>query len=347
MKNKRNCIITFIFFTIVFGSICFAKNNNKPVPVTISNYIRAETDMQFKGYAKRFKAFGKLYHMRKFYNIEHQITVRPNRDTLYSIGVFDLTYPVEVILPDPGDRYMSMQVIGEDHYTPFVFHGPGKFYVTKECVKTRYVLLGVRIFVNAKDPKDFERVHNLQDSIIVHQDKIGKLELPNWDKKSLLKIRRALEILGATMPTTIKKTFGTKYEVDPIKHLIATAIGWGGLPEYEVSYFIYFPKKNNGKIPYVLTFRDKNLIQKNGFWSITVYDEHGYLRKNKWNIYSYNNTTTKRNPDGTVTIHFGGASDSINFIPIYKGWNYGVRIYRPTKEFLKKNVIFPEAIPAK
>ena len=345
MFFKRLLLLLILIIISGFFTVCFGKE--KTIPVTIDNYIRAETDMQFKGYATRFKAFGKLYHMRKFYDIEHQITVRPNQDTLYSIGVFDLTYPVEIILPDPGDRYMSMQVINEDHYTPFVFHGPGKFYVTKECVKTRYVLLVVRTFVNANNPDDFKKVHKLQGSIIVHQDKKGKLELPNWDKKSLLKIRRALEIIGTTIPPTVKKMFGTKYEVDPIKHLIATAIGWGGLPEYEVSYFAYFPKKNDGKTPYVLNFKDKNLIQKNGFWSITVYDEHGYLRKNKWNIYSYNNTNAKRNQDGTVTIHFGGNPNSVNFIPIFKGWNYGVRIYHPTKEFLKKNITFPEAKPVK
>jgi hypothetical protein len=40
-----------------------------------------------------------------------------NRDTLYSLSVFDLDAgPVTVALPDAGQRFMSMQVIDEDHY---------------------------------------------------------------------------------------------------------------------------------------------------------------------------------------------------------------------------------------
>jgi para-nitrobenzyl esterase len=47
-----------------------------------------------------------------------QEVVRMNRDTLYSIGVFDLEAgPVAVTLPDTGGRFMSMQVISQEHYT--------------------------------------------------------------------------------------------------------------------------------------------------------------------------------------------------------------------------------------
>ena len=42
-----------------------------------------------------------------------------NRDTLYSAAVFDLDAgPVTITLPDAGKRFMSMQVIDEDQYTP-------------------------------------------------------------------------------------------------------------------------------------------------------------------------------------------------------------------------------------
>jgi hypothetical protein len=45
--------------------------------------------------------------------------IRTNRDTLYSGAVFDLDGgPVTITLPDVGARFMSMQVIDEDEYTP-------------------------------------------------------------------------------------------------------------------------------------------------------------------------------------------------------------------------------------
>ena len=50
-----------------------------------------------------------------------------NRDTLYSAAVFDLDAgPVTITLPDAGKRFMSMQVIDEDHYVPAVVYGAGK-----------------------------------------------------------------------------------------------------------------------------------------------------------------------------------------------------------------------------
>ena len=67
-----------------------------PVPVTADNYVRAETDFQMKGYIENLDCFGKFTHSRKPYDTENQVTVRGNRDTLYSFGVFDLTSPLMI-----------------------------------------------------------------------------------------------------------------------------------------------------------------------------------------------------------------------------------------------------------
>lgn len=49
--------------------------------------------------------FGRFVHSREPYDVKNQVTVRGNRDTLYSFGVFDVTFPLTIKLPDPGDRY--------------------------------------------------------------------------------------------------------------------------------------------------------------------------------------------------------------------------------------------------
>jgi hypothetical protein len=41
------------------------------------------------------------------------------------------------------------------------------------------------------------------------------------------------------------------------------------------------------------------------------------------------------------TIRFGGDSKADNFLPIVKGWNYIVRLYRPKKEILDGSWTFP------
>ena len=71
------------------------------VQVTAENYVRAESDFQMKGYIAQFNCFGKFAHSRKPYDVKNQVTVRGNRDTLYSFGVFDLMSPLTVTLPDP------------------------------------------------------------------------------------------------------------------------------------------------------------------------------------------------------------------------------------------------------
>ena len=87
----------------------------EPVRVTADNYVRAESDFQMKGYIENFNCFGKFAHSRKPYDVDNQVTVRGNRDTLYSFGVFDLTSPLTVTLPDTKGRYQSLMIVSQDH----------------------------------------------------------------------------------------------------------------------------------------------------------------------------------------------------------------------------------------
>ena len=64
--------------------------------------------------------------------------------------------------------------------------------------------------------------------------------------------------------------------------------------------------------------------------------------------YSLNNITAKKAVDGSVTVQFGGCDGKIpNCLPIMKGWNYMVRLYRPRAEILNGTWKFPEAQPVR
>ena len=83
-----------------------------------------------------------------------------------------------------------------------------------------------------------------------------------------------------------------------------------------------------------------------GFWSISIYDAQGYYRKNPLDAYTLNDITAKKNQDSSVTIRLGGCDGKIpNCLPITKGWNYMVRLYRPRPEILDGTWKFPEAAP--
>ena len=314
------------------------------IPVTADNFNRAESHMYFSGTIKRAGGIAKFNHRREVTPIDDQGVIRANRDTLYSSVVFDLDAgPVTVTLPDPGKRFMSMISIDEDQYALGTVYAPGSFTYTKEKVGTRYVLVGIRTFVDPGNAKDLEQVHALQDAIRIEQKNTGVFEIPNWDKASQKKVREALLILAGTIPDT-KGMFGPKDQTDPVRHLIGSATGWGGNAEKDAMYITVVPANNDGKTIHKLTVKD---VPVDAFWSISVYNKDGYFEKNDRDAYTLNNITAKKDADGSVTVQFGGCDDKTsNCIPIIPGWNYWVRLYRPRPEILNDKWKFPEAQPA-
>jgi hypothetical protein len=225
---------------------------------------------------------------------------------------------------------------------PQVNYCAGSYILTKAQIGTRYVAAAIRTLVDPGNPKDIEQVHTLQDAIKVSQNDVGRFEAPNWDQASQKKVRDALLVLASTIPD-FSKAFGTKAEVDPIRHLIGTAAGWGGNPDKDATYLNITPKKNDGKTVYRLNVRD---VPVDGFWSVSVYDARGYYQKNPFDAYALNNITARNEVDGAVAIQFGGCDGRIsNCLPIMKGWNYTVRLYRPRPEILNGTWKFPEPRP--
>ena len=314
-----------------------------PAPVTVDNFVRAETDLYVAALAKQSGGLGKLLHRREPASIEHQTVIRLNRDTFYSSAVFDLDAgPVTITLPDAGKRYMALQIINEDHYTPNVFYGAGSHTLTRDNVGTRYVVTAIRTLVDPANPEDIQQVHALQDAVKVTQQAPGRLELPNWDAASQKKVRDALITLSTTIPD-FKKAFGTKEEVDPVRRLVGAAAAWGGNPDKDATYLNFTPAKNDGSTVYRLAVKD---VPVDGFWSVSVYNAEGYYEKNPAAAYSLNNLTARRSDDGTIAIQFGGCDgQTANCLPIVKGWNYTVRLYRPRAEILSGAWQFPEPKP--
>jgi hypothetical protein len=314
------------------------------IPVNVDNFVRAESDLYFQGIAKD-NGFGKFNHFREPSPLDNQTVIRLNRDTLYSSAVFDLDAgPVTITLPNAGKRFMSMQVISQDHYTPMVVYKPGSYTLSKENVGTRYAVVAIRIFVDPNQKTDVKTVTQLQDNIKVSQPKgPGKLEFPQWDQASQKTTRDYLLGLNASLPDT-NDMFGKKEEIKPVRHLIGSAAAWGGNPQRDATYLNGYPEKNDGKTVHTITV-PKN-VPVDGFWSITVYDKDGYFKQNEFNSYSLNNITAKASSDGSYKIQFGGCTKTtVNCLPITDGWNYLVRLYQPQDSILKGTWKFPVAQP--
>jgi hypothetical protein len=207
------------------------------------------------------------------------------------------------------------------------------------------MVIAIRTFVDPTDPKDVEQVHALQDAIKIDQvGGPGKFDAPDWDQASQKKVRDALLVLATTMPD-FNKAFGSKREVDPVRHLVASAAAWGGNPDKDATYLNITPAKNDGKTIYKLDVKD---VPVDGFWSISLYNPQGYYEKNPYDTYSLNNITAKKSDDGSVDVQFGGCDGKIaNCLPTMQGWNYTVRLYRPREAILNGSWKFPDPQPVK
>ncbi len=309
--------------------------------VTVENYNRAQTDVNFAGVVK-MGGFGKFRHGRELAPPVQQGIVRPNRDTLYSFAIVDFDAgPATITLPDAGKRFMGMQVVNQDQYTRATYYGAGVHTLTKKMIGTRYAIAVIRFLVDFSQEEDVRQVHALQDAIKFSQERPGTFEVPNWDEASLKKVQTALQQLGTTVSDTRRMFGATEDEVDPVRHLIGSAMLWGGYPEKDAVYLPITPPRNDGNTIYKLTV---GRVPVDGFWSITVYNSEGYLQPNQRNAYAANSITATKGPDGAVTIQFGGCDGKIaNCLPITEGWNYTVRLFRPRAEILNGKWTFPSA----
>ena len=172
---KEIALACVLILTVSVQAASGQSSSDHAVPVGVDNFIRAESDLYFRGILKDSGAIGKFLHRREPARIDNQTVIRLNRDTLYSSAVFDLDAgPVTITLPEAGKRFMSMQVISEDHYVPEVVYGKGSYALTREKVGTRYAAVAIRTLVDPVDPRDIEQVHVLQDEIKVDQAAGGK-----------------------------------------------------------------------------------------------------------------------------------------------------------------------------
>jgi hypothetical protein len=327
---------------LIAGSAANAADTGKKVVVNVDNFAHVETDMQIGRMLKMAGGVNEWGHLRTPTPLDKQSVIRMNRDTLYSFAVVDISEGATAILPDTGKRYMSMMVVNNDGYINKVFHGGGRHKLTMKEFDTPYVVLSVRLLVNASDEADIKMANALQDKMKIEAASAKPFVMPDYDMDSYNATYKPLLELSKGLPDS-RKTFGSKAEVDPVRFLLGSAFGWGGLPENEAYYLNVNPDLPVGE--YQVTVKD---VPVDAFWSISVYNKDGYFEKNQFNSYSVNNISGTPNKDGSITVHFGGCEDKrVNCIPLTEGWNYAVRLYRPRPEILDGSWKFPSVEPVK
>jgi hypothetical protein len=136
--------------------------------------------------------------------------------------------------------------------------------------------------------------------------------------------------------------FGPREAVNPVRHFLGTAFGWGGLPEEQAFYLNVEPGLDVGEYKIEVPAE----VPVDAFWSVSLYNAAGFFEENALGAYNVNSVTAERNEDGSVTVHLGGCDDDrVNCLPIMDGWNYVVRLYRPRPEILDGSWAFPSVEP--
>ena len=308
--------------------------------VNSDNFVRAENDRMLHDLQRDAGGVNLFLHNRTPAAIDKQTVIRLNRDTLYSFAVVDISQGASFTIPEYGSRYFSAMVVNQDHLINRTFHDPGTYDLTVEEFGSPYVVLAVRILIVPADQADLAEVSAIQDRLELRSNSTTPFEIAEYDETSFSVTRNALLEL-ARLLTGFDHMFGSKEETEPVRHLIGTAAGWGGLPSSEASYIGVDPKLPAGQ--YELTVAD---VPVDGFWSISVYNAAGYFEPNERDAYTINNITGAHNPDGSVTVRFGDWPEGTpNAIPTPEGWNYLVRLYRPRAEILDGSWAFPTIQP--
>ena len=106
---------------------------------------------------------------------------------------------------------------------------------------------------------------------------------------------------------------GRRDEVDPVRHLIVTATGWGLNPDKDAIYLNVTPSKNDGNDD--LQAQRRRMCRSMASGRSAVYNAEGYFEKNDLNAYSLNSITAKKSADGSVAVQFGGCDGKIPELP--------------------------------
>jgi len=149
---SATCIATWVgtpAWSQVVSHTLDARVEAREIPVTIDNFNRAATDIEFAKYIALAGGLNRFYHFREPTPVDNQPTVSMNRDTLYSAAIVDFSEGATLTLPEVGDRYMSAMVVNQDHYINEVFHGGGTYKLEMETFDTPYVIVYMPTLVDA------------------------------------------------------------------------------------------------------------------------------------------------------------------------------------------------------
>ncbi len=311
----------------LLSSPSFEKNG---VPVDLFNIVRAETAKYFAE-ETILSGGNTMRHERTGIDLKNQTVIRSNFDLVYSYGVYDISGGLEITVP-AYDLYQIVQVFDENHVTIAVVYPGETVKLSKQDVTYGdHVYLFMRTQRRADDEKGLKELNQRQDAVII---KNGASQPYNsevkYDPETFNTLRKHL------LTTGIKKAVIYKGFVEGLENIVfphyqmVNLGGWGGLPAKHAFYFVIAPgdkASRKGECSSTTFFPPELQKERNGYWSLTLYNQQGWVVTDKFNTNSHKATPNK---DGSYTLSFNCGENAINNLEVVENWNGLMRNYLPT-----------------
>jgi hypothetical protein len=292
--------------------------------VTRENYPTVETSRQFAIQINNAGGINKLNRFDGVAKLDDQPIIRLNQDTVYTMGVVDVSKGATVTIPDAGDRFISTTFVDSDHYVHAANYGSGTYDIPQD---TDYIYVLVRIGSETGSAEEDAIIAELQDQIVVNANSAIPFTPIDYDEASFEATHKLLLAEFMTGKHDPKTMFNVKGVVVEEARQVGAAIGWGGGQMVDNIWSMY-PDSTDFSCQST-TFEDPK--NEGGFWSFTVYNKDGFLfAENNANSYR-----AEKNDDGTYTVRFG-CEGQANNIDTKTGnetgtWNAILRAYRPSE----------------
>jgi len=302
--------------------------------MTAKEFIQAESRAFISNFIARI-GINQWFHFQALANKDDTWVVSPNNDTIYSIVAVNATDGFTLVVPDVGDRFVSIHIIGENHMSPFYLYGGGTYKFTRDQFESDYLALGIRMGTDGS-PEDVKHIVNdLQPQYKIMNAKSSD-NMIRPDTNKMLKVREAMINEYDNLPDTFSVMVDhTSKVTDWEKFTYVTAGAWGLSPDHTAMYAPYSLDNVKGGECYIATYP---AVPVDAFFSITVYGHDKFLMADHDNIVSSNQKAIV-NKDGSFTVVYGGMNckvDGKNFLYTPKdNWSFLMRAYKPNVEKFK------------
>ena len=311
--------------------------------MTAKEYIQSDSRAFFSDFVGR-AGMNAFFHFTDLSTAEDTWVVSPNNDTIYSIAVVNATDGFTVDIPEVGDRFVSIQIVTENHMTPFYYYDSGSRRFSADDFDTDYVAVGVRMGTDGT-PEDVAYVTSKLQPRYAITGAVDEDKMIRPNLELLAKVRPPLVAAYNKLPNSFGAMQKRTEDVKDWEYFTyVTAGAWGLSEDENAMYAIGGPKEAKGGQCYTATFAP---VPVKAFYSITLYGPDNYLMTNEDNIVSSNRAVVN-NDDGSFTVAFG-AAECRELAPNYAntpddGWNLLLRAYQPDVQAFKAYEM-PEILP--